>query len=66
MWGYKFIFMKIFKIFFAISIISIFNLSCNPEELSKEPNTVDIVIDLDKTASGDEENPIDDERDSSD
>ncbi len=54
--------MRSIKMFFAIFIMSIISLACEPEELPQEQPQMDSIINLEKAASGNEENPIDDDR----
>ncbi|WP_286760574.1 hypothetical protein [Salegentibacter sp. UBA1130] len=55
--------MRLIKMFSAIFIMSIISLACEPEALPEEqPKMDDQIIKLEKAASGDEDNPIIDDR----
>ena len=54
--------MRSIKMFFAIFIMSVMSIACEPEELPQDQPQMDQTTDLDKTASGDQDNPIDDDR----
>jgi hypothetical protein len=49
--------------FFAIFIMSLISLACEPEALPEDqPQMDDQIINIEKAASGDEDNPIIDDR----
>tara|TARA_Y100000588_G_scaffold387838_2_gene486591 strand:- start:1855 stop:2031 length:177 start_codon:yes stop_codon:yes gene_type:complete len=55
--------MRSIKIFFATLLLSVISLACEPEKLpADQPQMDDEIINIEKSASGDEDNPIDDDR----
>ena len=55
--------MRSIKILFALLTISLINFSCEPEALpDNQPQIESNISEVEKTASGDEENPIDDDK----
>ncbi len=55
--------MRSIKIIFAFLIISLINFSCEPEALPKDQSQEDYqIINVEKAATGNEDNPIDDDK----
>jgi len=55
--------MRSIKMFFATLLLGVISLACEPEELpADQPQMDDEIINIEKAAHGDEDNPIDDDR----